>query len=99
VNLDLSNFHTWTSHPDVFEELKYVVDDVLLFCTKRIEDNYPRDDYKEFIQLIMIFLGKTTPRGIHFRTPGANHLARWMAKGIYCFKMLLFYQQLKLLII
>ncbi|KAE9522774.1 hypothetical protein AGLY_016815 [Aphis glycines] len=98
VNLDLRNFHTWTSHPDVFEELKYVVDDVLLFCTKRIEENYPRDDYKEFIELI-IFLGKTPPRGIHFRPPGAYHLARWMAKGIYCFKMLLFYQQFKLSVI
>jgi hypothetical protein len=25
VHLDLRNFHTWTSHPEVFEELKYVV--------------------------------------------------------------------------
>jgi len=99
LNLDLRNFHTWTSHPEIFEELKYVVEDVLLFCTKTIEDKYPRDDYKEFIELVMIFLGKTPPRGIHFRPPGAYHLARWMAKGIYCFKMLLFYQQLKLSIV
>ena len=99
VNLDLRNFHTWTSHPEINEELKNVVENVLLFCTKTIEDKYPRDDYKEFIELVMIFLGKTPPRGIHFRPPGAYHLARWMAKGIYCFKMLLFYQLLKLSII
>lgn len=99
MNIDLRNFHTWTSHPDVFEELKYVVEDVLFFYTKRIEDNYSRDDYKEFIKLVMVFLNKTTARGIHFRPPGAYHLARWMAKGIYCFKILLFYQQFNLSII
>ncbi|KAL4090349.1 hypothetical protein QTP88_025206 [Uroleucon formosanum] len=78
--LYLRNFHTWTSHPEIFEELKNVVENVLLFCTKTIEDKYPRDDYKEFIELVMIFLWKTPPRGIHFRPPGAYHLARWMAK-------------------
>jgi hypothetical protein len=66
-----------------------------LYKKKKIEDNYPRDGCEEFTELV-IFLGKTPPRGIHFRPPGAYHLARWMAKGIYCFKMLLFYQQLKL---
>ena len=76
MNLDLRNFHTWTSYPDVFEELKYVVEEVLLFCTKRIEDNYPRDGYKEFIVLVMIFLGNTPPRGIHFRPSSAYHLVR-----------------------
>jgi hypothetical protein len=38
VNLDLCNFHTWILHPEVFEKLKYVVEDVLLFCTKKIKD-------------------------------------------------------------
>jgi hypothetical protein len=64
-----------------------------------MEDNYPRDDYKEFMELGMIFLRKIPPRGIQIRPPGAYHLARWVAKGIYCFKILLFYQQLKLSII
>jgi hypothetical protein len=35
MNLDLGNFHTWTLHPEIFEELNYVVEDVLLFCTKK----------------------------------------------------------------
>lgn len=66
VNLALRNFHTRTSQPEIFEELKYVVEDVLLFCTTTIEDKYPRDDYKEFIEIVMIFLGKTPPGIIHF---------------------------------
>lgn len=95
-NIDLRNYCIWTSHPEVYEVLKDVVDKVLLFCATKIEESFPRDDYKEFIELVMIFLGKTPPQGIHFRPPGAYHLARWMAKGIYCLKMLLFCEQFKL---
>jgi hypothetical protein len=51
------------------------------------------------MKLVMIFLGKTPPRGIHFRPSGAYRLAQWMEKGIYCFKKLLFYHQLKFSII
>ncbi|KAF0714990.1 Uncharacterized protein FWK35_00031556, partial [Aphis craccivora] len=36
------------------------------------------------------------PQGIHFRAPGAYHLARWMAKAIYCLKIFLFRTQFKL---
>lgn len=41
-------------------------------------------------------MGETPTRGIHFRQPGAYHLARWMAKAIYCLKIYLFRQQFKL---
>jgi hypothetical protein len=71
----------------------------IILYKKKIDDNYQKDDYKEFMELVMIFLGKTPPRGIHFWPPGTYHLARWMAKRIYCFKMLLFYQRVKLSII
>lgn len=41
-------------------------------------------------------MGETPSRGLHFRQPGAYHLARWMAKAIYCLKIFLFRQQFKL---
>ncbi|KAL4142842.1 hypothetical protein QTP88_005236 [Uroleucon formosanum] len=52
--------------------------------------------YKEFLELVLIFLGGSPPRGIKFRQPGAYHLVRWMAKATYCIKILLFSDQFKI---
>jgi hypothetical protein len=56
----------------------------------------PRDDYKEFFELIIIFLGGILPRGIRFKASSAYHLARWMAKAMYCLKIFLFRKQFKI---
>lgn len=48
-----------------------------------------RDDYRELLQLSLIFLGDTTTNFI-FKRPGAVHHARWMAKAIYSLKIFLF---------
>ena len=57
---------------------------------------FARDDYEEFLQLALIFLGGTPSGGIKYRAPGAIHHARWMAKAIYSFKIFLFRDQFKL---
>ncbi|KAK0065084.1 hypothetical protein Bpfe_005642 [Biomphalaria pfeifferi] len=62
----------------------------------------PREDYKEMIQLCLTVLG--CPVNDHdqanshycFRDPGAYHMARWMAKVIYCLKIFLFRDEFKL---
>ena len=41
-------------------------------------EKQPRDDYREMLELTLIFMGEVSPNGIH---------ARWMAKIIYCFKI------------
>ena len=47
---------------------------------------FPRDDYKEFIDLVVISLrGKVD--GFTFKLPGPDHHARWMSKCIYFLKM------------
>lgn len=56
----------------------------------------PRDDYRELINLCLLILGTTHETGYCFRLPGAVHQARWMAKVIYCFKIMLFREQFKL---
>lgn len=54
-----------------------------------------RHDYQELLQLAVIFFGG--PMGNYpFRAPGADHHARWMAKLIYSFKILLFREQFEL---
>lgn len=77
----------------LLELKKYAIE--FAFTTLRNEKQ-PRDDYREFLELVLIFLGETPPKGIHFRAPGAFHHARWMAKIIYCLKIWLFHQQFKL---
>lgn len=61
----------------------------------------PREDYKEIIELCLLILGLTLPnqraeKQYHFRLPGAYHMARWMAKVIYCMKIFLFRNEFKL---
>ena len=52
-----------------------------------------RDDYKEFIELCLLYLNDDD-RQVKFRRPGAVHKARWMAKILYAIKMVLLEQQL-----
>lgn len=55
----------------------------------------PREDYREFLELVIIFLNGTVPK-FSFRAPGAFHHARWMAKAIYSLKIFLFRDQFTL---
>ena len=52
-----------------------------------------RSDFKEFLELVIIFLGGKLSSGITFHPPGAIHHARWMAKAIYCLKIYIFRKQ------
>lgn len=55
-----------------------------------------RDDYKEFIELCLVFLdGEVPERRATFKRPGALHKARWMAKLIYAIKICLFETQIQ----
>ena len=68
---------------------------VEFLCEQLRRDNQPRQDYLELIKLSLVTLDEADRIGdiIHFSPPGAYHRARWMAKGIYCLKILLFREQ------
>ena len=51
------------------------------------KQSMPRDDFKEFLELVIVFLGAAPARGVHFMLPGAMHHARWMSKVIYNLKI------------
>lgn len=55
-----------------------------------------RDDYRELLELTIIFLGGIPKNGISFRIPEPISHARWMAKAIYAFKIYLFQDQFQL---
>lgn len=52
-----------------------------------------RDDYKEFLQLALIFIGVEK---YNFRKLGATSNARWMSKALYCLKIFVFRDQFPL---
>ena len=70
--------------------------DVITKCKQQLGEFHPRADYKEFLELTIIFLGDIPPKGVHFRHPGALHRARWMARVIYAIKIVLFHSQFRM---
>ncbi|XP_015122332.1 uncharacterized protein LOC107044808 [Diachasma alloeum] len=70
--------------------------DSLAFAEDQLKKEIVRDDYKEFLELIILFLGGNLKKGNRFRALGPIHHARWMAKAIYSLKMFLFRDQFHL---
>ena len=79
---------------DMFDAYTSVVQTQMVkYYTSALSESHPREDYKELIQLCLIFLGGSEAYAVSFRSPGAFHQARWMAKAIYCLKLYLFQDQ------
>ena len=71
--------------------------DVVTWAEKSLKERKDLpDDYRELIELSLIFMGVTPPRSIHFMAPGPMHHARWMTKVLYSLKVWMFHQQFKL---
>jgi len=77
-------------------ELEPWRDDLISFCHDQLKTFQPRDDYKELLNLALLFLGATDDRQNTIIAPGAFHRARWMAKLIYCLKIYIFRSQFSL---
>lgn len=60
--------------------------DIKQFCEHELKKTNSRDDYKEFLELILLFLGGNN---YNLRQPGATHHARWMGKALYALKIYL----------
>ncbi|KAK3929815.1 50S ribosomal protein L7Ae [Frankliniella fusca] len=71
-------------------------DEMLIFCKSQLQEFNARDDYRELLELSIIYLGGVPDRGISFLKPGAIHKARWMARAIYSLKIFLFREQFPL---
>ena len=64
--------------------------DVKDFVIHQLGLMHQRDDYRELLELTLIFLGGVPTRGVRFRKPGAIHRARFMARLIYALKIFIF---------
>ena len=66
--------------------------------TKLFETTFPRDDYRELLELCMIFVGGSEKSNISkkFRAPGGVSNARWMSKAMFSIKIAIFRRQFTL---
>jgi hypothetical protein len=71
-------------------------DDILKFAKKQLQEKQPRDDYREFLELCVIFLGGIPEGGISFKSPGTMHHARRISKAINSLKVWIFSGQFEL---
>nr|XP_021191777.2 uncharacterized protein LOC110377279 [Helicoverpa armigera]XP_049697325.1 uncharacterized protein LOC110377279 [Helicoverpa armigera] len=69
---------------------------LLTFYKTELEKSFVRDDYRELVELCVVFLGGDTEIKLKLRLPGALHQARWMARAIYSIKICLLQSQLKI---
>lgn len=72
------------------------IKELLTFYNEELQKSIVRDDYRELIELSIIFLGGDSEKKIKIRPPGAMHQARWMARAIYCLKICLLQSQFKI---
>jgi len=94
--VDQNNFQVASSDSSDECVVGPVRDEILEFAWAQLQSPQPRDDYCEFLELSMIFLGDNPGINKRFKIPGAMHRARWMAKVIYAIKIWIFRQQFKM---
>lgn len=75
---------------------KTEINEMLVILEKELNKQILRGDFKELIELCIMFLGVGAEKKFKIHPPGAMHQARWMARAIYSLKMFLFRSQLAL---
>ena len=94
--IDVSCYETGDTNQTIRMLLEGERDSISAFILTQVEINQPKDDYRELLQLVLIFIIEIPPNGVHFRSLGAMHHTRWIAKVLYCLKIWLFKQQFQL---
>lgn len=88
------NFTPGTSDKDIYSQICDCIDETKIFIEKQLKKEICRGDYREFLELSLLFIGGRIPhtkrQKVIFHPPGAVHHARWMAKAMYALKILLF---------
>ena len=72
------------------------IDQLVMFYKCELQKKIVRDDYRELVELSVIFLGGDKEKKQKIRPPGAMHQARWMARAIYSLKICLLQSHFKI---
>lgn len=78
---------TWPQVNQILENSHVDVTRVLNYAMKAVDEKHPRDDYRELLELVILFLGGQVRCGFRFRALGALHHSRWFSKAIYSLKL------------
>jgi hypothetical protein len=68
--IDIANFQPASTDPSVEALVAPVRDSLVQFALKNLQEKQARDDYREFLELAVIFLGGTPTGGVRFQAPG-----------------------------
>jgi len=85
--IDLTAFQTSLSDQSMSTAVSPVATNITAFAEMQLSQYQPREDYRELLELTIIFLGGVPSRGVSFRVPAGLHRARWMAKAMYSLKI------------
>mgnify|MGYP006352973215 FL=1 len=94
--IDRSTYDIIASDEALHSAVSGVASQIVEFAKRQLEQFQPRDDYRELLELTIIFRGGVPDRGVSFRAPARLHRARWMAKSIYSLKIWMLKGQFKL---
>lgn len=73
---------------NMFKDMPYKLrEDLIEFYSNAIKEYSPREDYKDLLQLRLVFLGGSQEEEFSFRSPGEMLQPRWMAKAISSLKI------------
>nr|XP_047123269.1 uncharacterized protein LOC124806425 [Hydra vulgaris]XP_047123270.1 uncharacterized protein LOC124806425 [Hydra vulgaris] len=76
--------------PQISQSLINKKDAITNLCQEAMRQNFSRDDYRELVQLMLLYLSNGQNVVFSgFIRPGAFHNARWMAKLLYSIKLAL----------
>ena len=77
------------SFPNIPAELTSKREDLINICESAKVKSFACGDYRELVDLVLLLVHHNTESFTGFLRPGAMHTARWMAKLIYSFKIVL----------
>ena len=75
--------------PIIPESLSVKKQNIITICKEAQAGSFARGDYKELVDLMLLYLGEGQESFDGFIRPGALHKARWMAKLLYAMKIVL----------
>lgn len=93
-NIDQSSYRSVLEDDNIRSKITdEECDQIKHFCRQKLDESHSRNDYKEFLELVLVFLGEDA---VGFRQPGPTSHSRGMAKGTYNLKIFIFRYQFHL---
>ncbi|GBM56782.1 hypothetical protein AVEN_67629-1 [Araneus ventricosus] len=80
--IDLAKIQLYRETVELFRTI-HELENLLDFYLVELKNVMVRDDYRELIELSVVFLGGDAEQKFKIRLPGPMHQARWMARAIY----------------